>query len=125
MCVSVVKNIEYTRRPCVVGCADASPTVHTIAAYATGAGSSARESKDPSVRNGFFTGAVLQHLRASGASVGIRKLLNRKVKATAIHMLAAATGIGGQQVPEVRDGLPEDVVIAPSRFAGAGAGVFP
>ena len=106
---------------CMLACADASSTVVTMAAYATGAGSTSRESRDGAVRNGFFTAALLHHLRSSGATMGIRQLLPA-VKATVIDAVEAVSG--GVQVPEIRDGLSaEDVIIAPTRSgAGAGAG---
>ena len=92
-----------------------------MAAFATGAGSTSRESRHDAVRNGFFTAALLHHLQSSGATMGIQQLM-RAVKATVIDAVDAASG--GVQVPEIRDGLSaEDVIIAPTRSgAGAGAG---
>ena len=50
-----------------VACTAASSTVVTMAAYATGAGSTSRESRDGAVRNGFFTAALLHHLLQESA----------------------------------------------------------
>jgi hypothetical protein len=95
----------------------ASPRVHVLTAYATGSGAPSRESTDPGVRNGYFTGALLHHLAASGRSLDVRKVLKRVSEAVEEAVRAA---VGGVQVPEIRNGLPAgSVFMVPTRAAVA------
>ncbi len=108
---------------CISRSAAASPRVHVLTAYATGSGAPSRESIDPGVRNGYFTGALLHHLAASGQSLGVRRLLER-VRESVLEGLEAASSStqassGGVQMPEVRDGLPPgDVYMVPTAVHG-------
>jgi hypothetical protein len=99
--------------------AAASPRVHVLTAYATGSGAPSRESTDPGVRNGYFTGALLQHLAASGRSLDVREVL-RRVSETVVEGVDAA--VGGVQVPEIRSGLlPGSVFLVPTAIGARGA----
>ena len=101
----------------------ASPRVHVLTAYATGSGAPSRESTDPGVRNGYFTGALLQHLAASGRSLDVREVL-RRVSETVVEGVDAA--VGGVQVPEIRSGLlPGSVFMVPTATGARGAVAAP
>ncbi len=97
----------------------ASPRVHVLTAYATGSGAPSRESTDPGVRNGYFTGALLHHLAASGRSLDVREVLKRVSEAVEE---AVRVAVGGVQVPEIRSGLPAgSVFMVPSATVARGA----
>jgi hypothetical protein len=101
----------------------ASPRVHVLTAYATGSGAPSRESTDPGVRNGYFTGALLHHLADSGRSLDVRKVLKRVSEAVEEAVRAA---VGGVQVPEIRNGLPAgSVFMVPTATGARGAVAAP
>ncbi len=90
-----------------------------MTAYATGSGTPSRESIDPGVRSGYFTGALLHHLAASGQSLDMREVL-RQVSEAVVEGVDAA--VGGVQVPEIRSGLPPgSVFLVPTAIGVRGA----
>lgn len=93
----------------------ASTSVHFLEVYATRPGATAREARDPAVRNGYFTGSFLQHVATQGARVGARQLL--PLVRDAVYTMSS-----GMQLPEVRDSLLQDVFLVPGGGGGSGGG---
>jgi hypothetical protein len=99
---------------CVSRCCG-SPLYFQVS-FATAPGLQAREPSDPAQRNGVFTAALLDQLRARGSSEDASKLMRRVTQ-------AVREATGDKQKPWTHSTLPvEDVFVLPPAQGGSSGG---